>query len=590
MEIESNEEVKKDYNGVLDFLQKHGGELYKGPKKRLKNEDEYFKNLQKEGQASRNKLAEIAELDEIKNVLDLFKDNINNWVDQGQHIPNYLWLQLKKKGYRDEDKDGKDEHNPISISIFAEKGEKVAHYRVSLEIYNKNADKNQMKQYHSHLDIPRDVEDGLVYVSGSNEHGNPVILDEDETQDEIRQRVESGEKVQICKYIYKPNKSYNSKELDFYYQKEIIKAVKALVPYYNHVLGIDGSSFSEEENALPQKVKDVNKDFDKNLILYGPPGTGKTYNSAKYAVAICDKKSVDELIDYEAVMSKYNELKESGRISFTTFHQSYGYEEFIEGIKPVMDNDSKDISYTIEPGIFKKFCDVARNYKKDEPCVFIIDEINRGNISKIFGELITLIESTKRDGMEEAVSATLPYSGKTFSVPSNVYILGTMNTADRSIALMDTALRRRFQFIEMMPDSNVLRDIDADKVGNLDVASMLDKINERITFLYDREHTIGHAFFTGLKDNPSLEKLQSIFEKSVIPLLQEYFYEDYQKIQLVLGDNAKSDDSLKFILDEKVVAKDIFKGNVEEVIDLPEKKYSINKKAFSNINSYKEIL
>lgn len=217
-------------------------------------------------------------------------------------------------------------------------------------------------------------------------------------------------------------------------------------------------------------------------------------------------------------------------------------------------------------------------------------EINRGNISKIFGELITLIESTKRAGMEEAASAILPYSGKPFSVPSNVYILGTMNTADRSIALMDTALRRRFQFIEMMPDSDVLRKIHADKVEDLDVAAMLDKINERITFLYDREHTIGHAFFTGLKDDASLSKLQSIFEKSVIPLLQEYFYEDYQKIQLVLGDNAKSDDSLKFIIDEKVVAKNIFKGNVEDVIDLPEKRYSINKVAFGNINSYKEIL
>ena len=490
-----------------------------------------------------------------------------------------------------------------------------------------------------------------------------------------------------------------------------------------------------EERGVFQEMKEANKEFDKNLILYGPPGTGKTYNSATYAVAICDGKSVDELTDYDAVMKRYNELKEAGRIAFTTFHQSYAYEEFIEGIKPVVDDETTDISYTIEPGVFKKFCDVAGtpenmeidhnaqvwfvrlngvgkndlkeecfkegtirfswenenvddSYKKwfnmmspgdyvvsynganvnidgigiiedgepfydeqkssfrwtrkvkwlvtdivenirelnggkylpnfeitklnrvrisellelvskhggyageknEKPYVFIIDEINRGNISKIFGELITLIESTKRAGMEEAASAILPYSGKPFSVPSNVYILGTMNTADRSIALMDTALRRRFRFIEMMPDSDVLRKIHADKVENLDVAAVLDKINERITFLYDREHTIGHAFFTGLKDDATLAKLQSIFEKSVIPLLQEYFYEDYQKIQLVLGDNAKSDDNLKFILDEKVVAKNIFKGNVEDVIDLPEKRYSINKVAFGNINSYKEIL
>lgn len=358
-----------------------------------------------------------------------------------------------------------------------------------------------------------------------------------------------------------------------------------------------------EERGVFQEMKEVDKQFDKNLILYGPPGTGKTYNSVIYAVAICDGKSVDELTDYDAVMTRYNELKKAGRISFTTFHQSYGYEEFIEGIKPIIDENKQDIGYTIEPGVFKKFCDNAKSITRTstgiestvieentEPYVFIIDEINRGNISKIFGELITLIESTKRAGMYEAASAILPYSGDEFSVPSNVYILGTMNTADRSIALMDTALRRRFQFVEMMPDSDVLRKIHADKVEDLDVAAMLDKINERIEYLYDREHTIGHAFFTDLKDDATLEKLQSIFEKSVIPLLQEYFYEDYQKIQLVLGDNAKSDDSLKFIIDEKVIAKNIFKGNVEDVIDLPEKKYSINSKAFENINSYKEIL
>lgn len=360
---------------------------------------------------------------------------------------------------------------------------------------------------------------------------------------------------------------------------------------------------SLEERGVFQEMKELDKEFDKNLILYGPPGTGKTYNSVIYAVAICDGKPVDELTDYAAVMSRYNELKKAGRISFTTFHQSYGYEEFIEGIKPIIDENKQDIGYTIEPGVFKKFCDNAKSITRistgiestvieenTEPYVFIIDEINRGNISKIFGELITLIESTKRAGMPEAASAILPYSGDEFSVPSNVYILGTMNTADRSIALMDTALRRRFQFVEMMPDSDVLRKIHADKVEDLDVAAMLDKINERIEYLYDREHTIGHAFFTDLKDDATLEKLQSIFEKSVIPLLQEYFYEDYQKIQLVLGDNAKSDDSLKFIIDEKVIAKNIFKGNVEDVIDLPEKKYSINSKAFENINSYKEIL
>lgn len=434
--------------------------------------------------------------------------------------------------------------------------------------------------------------------------------------------------------------------------------------------------------------------YDKNMILYGPPGTGKTYNTAIYAVAICDGVEIESLTDYDYVMERYNELKNEGRIEFTTFHQSYGYEEFIEGIKPVMLEDNESVGYKVSDGIFKSFCekaglssvafddawkelvDVAKeqsgnycfarrtnsifNAKYEDDAfivtwsggtsnklkkeairslwetskysdrntmqnggnkrifdaswavidelvekfhmsnshrdklsyVFIIDEINRGNISKIFGELITLIENTKRKGMKEEASAVLPYSGKSFSVPQNVYIIGTMNTADRSIALMDTALRRRFDFIEMMPDSDVLRNIKADIVSvngeELDVAKMLEIINERIEYLYDREHTIGHAFFTELVDGASIEKLASIFRKSVIPLLQEYFYEDYGKIQLVLGDNAKKNDEYKFILDSKLVAKDVFEGSVEE-LDLPEKKYIIQESAFEKIQSYKSI-
>ena len=352
----------------------------------------------------------------------------------------------------------------------------------------------------------------------------------------------------------------------------------------------------KKEGETPMTASPVS--FDKNLILYGPPGTGKTYSTAIYAVAICDGKSIDELTDYAAVMARFNELRDEGRIAFTTFHQSYGYEEFIEGIKPYTDDETKAISYSVEPGVFKLFCEKAsentdvdsqlETQENTKPFVFIIDEINRGNISKIFGELITLIEGTKRAGEPEAACAILPYSGETFSVPSNVYLLGTMNTADRSIALMDTALRRRFSFEELMPDADVLRKIGADKVDDLDVAAMLEKINERITFLYDREHTIGHAFFTRLKDEPTIAALSAIFKKSVLPLLQEYFYEDYQKIQLVLGDNAKTYDALKFVKDEKINIKQIFKGNADELIDI-EKRYTINDAAFGNIESYKQI-
>ena len=228
--------------------------------------------------------------------------------------------------------------------------------------------------------------------------------------------------------------------------------------------------------------------------------------------------------------------------------------------------------------------------QETKPYVFIIDEINRGNISKIFGELITLIEDTKRAGASEAMEATLPYSGELFSVPKNVYILGTMNTADRSIALMDTALRRRFEFAEMMPNSEVLKSLGAGMiaVGNdtLNVARMLEIINKRIEYLFDREHTIGHAFFTKLAEDPSLKTLAGIFEKNVIPLLQEYFYEDYEKIQLVLGDNTKEDE-FKFILDRNIKPQDIFNGNVD--IDLPEKGYIIQHEAFMKLQSYKQI-
>lgn len=219
-------------------------------------------------------------------------------------------------------------------------------------------------------------------------------------------------------------------------------------------------------------------------------------------------------------------------IKIVTFHQSYGYEDFIEGINAKTEDGT--ISYQIKDGVFKKFCNDAKQCP-DKNFLFVIDEINRGNVSKIFGELITLIEPSKRLKASESLSVTLPYSGDVFGVPQNVYILGTMNTADRSIAIMDTALRRRFEFKEMMPNSNVIRQ----EVGNngevdgIDIAASLDVMNRRIEFLYDREHTLGHAFFL---DISTIKELKFVFENKVIPLLQEYFYEDYAKIQAVLND------------------------------------------------------
>jgi len=321
---------------------------------------------------------------------------------------------------------------------------------------------------------------------------------------------------------------------------------------------------NREENSKTSNGGDeketMKKEFDKNVIFYGPPGTGKTYTTAKRAVAICDNVAEEDLTDYAEVMKKYNELKKKNRIEFITFHQSYGYEEFIEGIKPIVSNDEY---------------------------VFIIDEINRGNISKIFGELITLIEPTKRSGKKECISTKLPYSKEEFTVPDNVYIIGTMNTADRSIALMDTALRRRFKFEEMLTDYHLLEDIFVeDKGTKVNIGAMLKVINERIEYLYDREHTIGHAVFLELKENNNIDKLENIFKKSVIPLLQEYFYEDYDKIRIVLGDNAKDEDE-QFISAVSIL-EDVFEGNIDD-IDIPEKKYIINYDNFKNIMAYKNI-
>lgn len=496
----------------------------------------------------------------------------------------------------------------------------------------------------------------------------------------------------------------------------------------------------EEEN-----MKNVNDNIKLNTILYGPPGTGKTYSSVIYAVAIIEGKSIEDIRkeNYPDVLVRYNQYKTEGRIAFTTFHQSYGYEEFIEGIRPETDEETRQIRYYVRSGVFKEFCesagapeirakdidipddamvweakvrsnvtqdcfdndrvridwgfdsDIGRAFmndvkkgdiiitsvtsrkringiavvteddafeldgadedkstrrvkwlaknidedivdinvgkqlhrmtlarvpfmkvqdivalaKKDnpelgdiipntKPYVFIIDEINRGNISKIFGELITLIEENKRKGASEAADALLPYSGERFSVPDNVYILGTMNTADRSIAIIDTALRRRFDFVEMMPDSEVLRKNHADTVMSggktLDVAGMLDVINARIEFLFDREHTIGHAFFLGLTgDNATIENLAEIFRKNVIPLLQEFFYDDYGKIQLVLGDNGNCDEEYKLIIDHDARVSDLFSNNGRlrdsEITFSDSIKYEINEEAFYHIESYIKI-
>jgi len=244
------------------------------------------------------------------------------------------------------------------------------------------------------------------------------------------------------------------------------------------------------------------------------------------------KEQTPELYDILDSVNNFNPSpdKEIKRYVFTTFHQSYAYEEFIEGIKPVLgtEEESTELNYTIEPGIFKQLCKDAENDPEHRYAIFI-DEINRGNVSNVFGELITLIETDKRKGATNEMSATLPYSKNEFNVPNNLDIYGTMNTADRSVEALDTALRRRFSFVEMLPDPSILK---TEQVGDIMLSDVLTKINERVEVLVDRDHTIGHSYFIGVDTE---EKLANAFKDNITPLLQEYFYGDYGKIGLVLG-------------------------------------------------------
>ena len=216
---------------------------------------------------------------------------------------------------------------------------------------------------------------------------------------------------------------------------------------------------------------------------------------------------------------------------FVTFHQSFSYEDFVEGIKPKMEEQENDLSYEIKDGIFKKLCLRATADPENQYAIFI-DEINRGNVSSIFGELITLIEDDKRIGEENELSVKLPYSKKEFGIPSNLHVIGTMNTADRSVEALDTALRRRFTFEEIMPLPHLLSNIS---FNGFYLDEVLETINKRIEALLDRDHCIGHSYFIKISNGDTIA-LEQTFQNKIIPLLQEYFYHDYEKIALILGE------------------------------------------------------
>lgn len=517
-------------------------------------------------------------------------------------------------------------------------------------------------------------------------------------------------------------------------------AYRSTISQVRHKENIDlifGNSPKSEKLSLSFDEKDLQDKFPLNQILFGPPGTGKTYNTIKYAVSIIDginTEAVDKYYnDRIALKNRFDELVKDGQIQFVTFHQSFSYEDFIEGIKPDFEDENPEIKYVITDGIFKrisidakydaliknqavddmipskaelfdslyeeiisdywenisedeldftiysknslelKIVDVTQNnnikikhegsekgheyivsrnrllklflhfdsidsvtnaskqfrdiiggmnssaywavlnilfekythvtrktdnsistypsnsdlfsddselhassinyddkkevleslYSSAETLngilpnkfVLIIDEINRGNISQIFGELITLIEEDKRFRNPESLEITLPYSKKRFSVPSNLYIIGTMNTADRSVEALDTALRRRFSFVEMPPKPDLL---SKKTIGEISLEKLLDTLNKRIEKLLNKDHQIGHAYFLNVN---SIEDLRFTFFNKIIPLLQEYFYGDYAKIGLVLGKDF-------FLMEqEKTIFADFDKELASEIED-----------------------
>lgn len=310
---------------------------------------------------------------------------------------------------------------------------------------------------------------------------------------------------------------------------------------------------SGEPSALTNKNASTKKSsnslsFPLNQILYGPPGTGKTYNTINRALEIIGEDVNGK--ERKLVKDLFNDKLKDGQIVFTTFHQSMTYEDFIEGIKPLKPEGNDPVKYDVQDGIFKELCKAASNKQNgNKKYVLIIDEINRGNVSQIFGELITLIEEDKRSRNAEALSVTLPYSKVLFEVPSNLYIIGTMNTADRSVEALDAALRRRFSFEEMPPKPEIIVDDNGEPkvIDGVSLPDLLTTINSRIEKLLDKDHQIGHSYFLSVEDK---QGLQDAFATKIIPLLQEYFFGDYGKIGLVLGkefvERKKNDDKFKF--------------------------------------------
>ena len=361
-------------------------------------------------------------------------------------------------------------------------------------------------------------------------------------------------------------------------------------------MGRHAAAQSSQSSVTPASQTPVSlTNIPLNQILYGPPGTGKTYATVERALEIFVQAGLRNSGNTRQEQLRcFNNLVQDGHIRFVTFHQSFCYEDFVEGIRAVTDDDGK-ISYEVKDGIFKELCTEARGTAGEAvslPYVLIIDEINRGNVSRIFGELITLLEDSHRASLDkdsyqrDTVTVRLPYSRDSFSVPENIYIIGTMNTADQSLTGLDVALRRRFAFTEMPPRPELLQSRRLEGT-TVTLGDLLDCLNQRIAALLDKEHCLGHAYFMGLGDSVSVAELSDVFKKHIVPLLEEYFFADWEKIQWVLNDHRKAL-SCRFVIQEETQMARLFGDDVR----LPEsaESWRWNQSAFEDMNAYVQIV
>ena len=388
-----------------------------------------------------------------------------------------------------------------------------------------------------------------------------VITDEEKLSDNYK----SNEKVILCSgiavYYIKDdiyivfNKSYKSKsgdayysEIDenfkenhikfmeddnkklFYYKKfeynkididEFVGYLDNMMRYYSEYwnkIDIEDVYNKNIYDKFKSYIYHKNLNYSLNTIFTGVPGTGKTYTTIRRAVEIVNNEYIG---DYSKNLEKFKELQKKGNIEFLTFHQSYSYEDFIEGIRPVLKEGGK-LEYELHNGVFKELVNRAKKDKNGK-YVLIIDEISRGNISKIFGELITLIEESKREDNDESLSVKLPYSNENFSVPKNLYILGTMNSTDKSISLFDIALRRRFVFEEIEPNYDLLEP---------NYKTILEEINNKIKKLLGKDFQVGHSYFMGINN----DEFHFVIKNKIKPLLEEYFLGEEDKVEEVFSE------------------------------------------------------